>query len=83
MSKTVKTTLKKKLLILFAVLLMIGFALQSIFGIVISLLLCGMIGFTTGLYRKDKSVWQPSALVMLACIAAILTFIILLIHSDM
>lgn len=83
MSKTVKTTLKKKLLILFAVLLMIGFALQSIFGIVISLLLCGMIGFTTGLYRKDKSVWQPSALVVLACIAAILTFIILLIHSDM
>lgn len=75
--------MKKKLITVFAIILLIGFALQGIFGIVISLLLCGIIGFAIGLYRKDRSVWQPSFLVILASIGAILTFIILLINSDM
>ena len=75
--------MKKKLITLFTVILIIGFAVQGIFGIVISLLLCGIIGFAIGLYRKDKSIWQPSLLVTIACIGAIFTFIILLINSNM
>lgn len=75
--------MKKKLITVFAVILLIGFALQGIFGIVISLLLCGIIGFAIGLYRKDRAVWQPSFLIILGSIGAILTFIILLINSDM
>ncbi|MBD9180193.1 MAG: hypothetical protein EGP82_13610 [Odoribacter splanchnicus] len=75
--------MKKKLITLFTVILIIGFAVQGIFGIVISLLLCGIIGFAIGLYRKDKSIWQPSLLVTIACVGAIFTFIILLINSNM
>lgn len=75
--------MKKKLIALFTVILIIGFAVQGIFGIVISLLLCGIIGFAIGLYRKDKSIWQPSLLVTIACVGAIFTFIILLINSNM
>lgn len=75
--------MKKKLITLFTIILIIGFAVQGIFGIVISLLLCGIIGFAIGLYRKDKSIWQPSLLVTIACIGAIFTFIILLINSNM
>ena len=75
--------MKKKLITLVTVILIIGFAVQGIFGIVISLLLCGIIGFAIGLYRKDKSIWQPSLLVTIACVGAIFTFIILLINSNM
>lgn len=75
--------MKKKLITLFTVILIIGFAVQGIFGIVISLLLCGIIGFAIGLYRKDKSIWQPSLFVTIACVGAIFTFIILLINSNM
>lgn len=75
--------MKKKLITLFTVILIIGFTVQGIFGIVISLLLCGIIGFAIGLYRKDKSIWQPSLLVTIACVGAIFTFIILLINSNM
>lgn len=75
--------MKKKLITLFTVILIIGFAVQGIFGLVISLLLCGIIGFAIGLYRKDKSIWQPSLLVTIACVGAIFTFIILLINSNM
>ena len=78
-----KASMKKKLITLFTVILIIGFAVQGIFGIVISLLLCGIIGFAIGLYRKDKSIWQPSLLVIIACVGAIFTFIILLINSNM
>ena len=78
-----KASMKKKLITLFTVILIIGFAVQGIFGIVISLLLCGIIGFAIGLYRKDKSIWQPSLLVTIACVGAIFTFIILLINSNM
>lgn len=75
--------MRKKLITLFTVILIIGFAVQGIFGIVISLLLCGIIGFATGLYRKEKSIWQPSLLVTIVCVGAIFTFIILLINSNM
>ena len=75
--------MKKQLLILCTIILFIGIALQGIFGIVISLLLCGIIGLVAGLYKKDKSIWQPSLFVLFASISAILIFIILLINSDM
>ncbi|WP_455498804.1 hypothetical protein [Coprobacter sp.] len=75
--------MKAKLTYLTGFLVLIGIILNGIFGIAFALLLSGIIGITTGIYKKDKTIWQPFAIIFIINILCIITFTTLLHNSNM
>lgn len=75
--------MKTKLIYLTGFLILIGIILNGIFGIAFALLLAGIIGIVTGIYKKDKTIWKPSVIIFIVDVICIITFIILLHNSNM
>lgn len=75
--------MRQKLLTISGFILLIGFAVQGIFGIAASLFICGLAGSILGLYKKEKSIWKPSMIILIAAIISITVFIVLLNNSNM
>lgn len=76
-------TMRTKLLYLSGYLILAGLVFGGIFGIALAILLAGLIGTAVGLYRKERPVWKPFALVLSVDAAAIAVFVLLLHHSGM
>lgn len=75
--------MKQRLLTIFGFVLLTGFAFQGIFGIAAALLLCGIAGTIIGFYKKDKSIWIPSVVVLTIAIIGTALFALLLSNSAM
>lgn len=76
-------SIQRKLLTIGGYILLVAFCFWGVFGIPASLLFCGVAGVAIGVYRKDKSIWRPSLIVLVIDVICIVVFFLLLGDSKM
>jgi len=65
------------------ILVLIGFAIQGIFGVAGAILICAIVGLCYGIFKKDKQFIRWSSVVLIIDIFCIIAFYICLLNSDM
>lgn len=75
--------MKRNILITMVILILVGFAVQGIFGAVAGIFVASIIGVVYGAMKRDKLLVKWSSITLVITILCVILFYVGLINSDM